>query len=120
MCIQRFFDEKTIKRNGKSRFFSEWILDRAQKRIVILNLGDTFSILTTDIESEIAYARSIGKTIIVGFETSCTVNDSLSFCEEGTLALENTISSFIAKFKDNPAFEGAAVNDARTYKELTF
>ena len=69
--------------------------------------------------TELDYAQSIGKPLVLGVETQANVGpDKVTFHEEGAVYMEQQLDLVEAAFAANPSFQGFAIHHYGSYLEL--
>lgn len=106
---------------GPARPLSELAID-ALDRVVVLAYrdhaaGDDGIIALA--EAEVAYAAAVGGEVVVGVETQCGLEpQKITFCEEGTDALESALAEVAAALDGQPSFAGIAIHHHDTLAAL--
>jgi len=107
--LPAWYDGVLVTRAGKTRPLSEWIAD-AVDRVVIMDYRDTTAAQLALIQSELAYARQIGRPVVIATETDCAVDAHLTYCEEGGAALRRGLADLAEALAADRAFAGVAVH----------
>jgi hypothetical protein len=115
--IPFWFDTITVTRDGGTRPMSELMIDRVD-RVTILDYRDfagSCSIQADDgiiynASSELAYAMTAHKEVVIGLETTPVTPNKVTFWEEGNDALEAAMQQTRCAFDPNPAWLGFAVH----------
>ena len=80
---------------------------------------DTSTSIINDAITEITYADSIGKKVVVGVETQDIGFDSTSFFEEDNAYMESQLTTAGASFNSHTSFLGFVIHYYDSYKLLT-
>ena len=115
-----WFDAQDVTRGDRTRPLSEWVAERVD-RVALMDYRDEIDGtdgLVAHAATELAYAGSIGREVVVGVETACGELPKTTFCEEGAAALEAALAATAAAFSLDPGFAGVAVHHYAAYQAL--
>lgn len=117
-CIPRWFDERMVLRNDRTRPLSDWLAD-ATDRLTLMDYVDNANGIIAGAAHEIAYADSTGKEVVVGVETMPGLDPpSVSFAEEGEAAMNAALEQTTAQYQARPGFFGVAIHHWGTYPAM--
>ena len=69
-------------------------------------------------QNELDYARSIGKSVVIGVETSRSSLEKMTFYEEGVAAMETELAIVARTWGDRHEFGGFAIHHFRSFADL--
>lgn len=84
-------------------------------RVFMMSYRDTAKAIYDVSKDEIEYAKSIGKTLVLGVETYSTEGDSVSFAEEGKQYMYDEISKLRGEL---PKDFGVSIHQIKTWYDL--
>ncbi len=109
VAIPFWFDSQMITRNGQTRPLSEWVID-ATDGTVMMDYRDTAVGLLDCSSSELAYAASKSKSVVLAVDTmGGSDSGQITFCEEGEAAMEKELATTKAALVNQKGFGGFAV-----------
>jgi hypothetical protein len=113
------FEFQDISRGGTTRKLSHAAIERVD-RVILMDYRDTSARIIDDASDEIQHAAVSGKKLVIGVETACDTGEvqTITFCEEGSGALEAALAKVTSTFGSNGAFAGMAVHHYASYKSL--
>ncbi len=116
-----WFDTVMEERGGGPRPLSELVIELVD-RAVLMAYRDHAAPPDGIIDicaSELAFAQSAGRRIIIGVETLCGLTpETVTFCEEGPTTLEAELATVRATHGADPAFGGFAIHSYDAYRAL--
>jgi len=119
--IPFWFDTRTTTHTGVERLVSELVLERVD-RVAIMDYRDYASPpdgIIDNAQSEVDYAATLGKQVIIGVETVCGLDpEKVSFCEEGEAAMETELALTAAHYEGAAAWVGFAIHEYASYLTL--
>lgn len=115
--IPVWYDEHGIFRNGRARTLHELVID-ATDGVGLMDYRDSSQRIINDASVELAYASSAQKPVVVGVETLCIEPSWITFCEEGSTFLEQTLATVNRELKRYSAYQGYAIHHFDSYLEL--
>ncbi len=119
--IPFWYDNRQVTRGGKRRLVSELVLEVVDVA-TLMDYRDTAAGpdgIIANAKTELAYATTLKKRVVVGVETLCGVSPPLiTFCEEGRAKLETELATAEATFVKEPSFGGFAVHDYASWVGL--
>ncbi len=124
VAVPRWYDTKSyaqaVPYNGVARVMHQWVIDTVDG-VMIMDYQDTAAGMITDAGTEVAYASSLGteRRVVIGAETGCgNLEDEITFCEEGSPAMESALTSVSTHFNNSSAFRGVAIHYYDSWKNL--
>ncbi len=119
--IPFWYDGRPLTRGGTTKPLSEWVADSVD-RVVLMDYRDAADGsdgIIAHAADELAYGAASGKQVVVGVETLCNLDPpKITFCEEGSAALDAALAQTVAAYAGNAAFAGVAVHDYKAYAAL--
>lgn len=116
--IPIWFEKHQIDRGGTSRPLHELIID-AVDGVTLMDYRDSYRRIVKDAGNELQYASRQQKSVIVGVETLCIEPTSITFCEEGSEAMENILEQLDRDMAQRySAYRGHAIHHFDSYREL--
>ena len=110
-----FWLDDLVIRNGIQKKAHEWIIDYADK-VVIMSYRDSKDAILDVAKDEYSYANSINKEIMISVETYSTEGDFVSFYEEGKNELNNVIDEIFNSKPDG--ISGIAIHHIKSWYDL--
>jgi hypothetical protein len=118
--IPFWIDKINLTRNGQTRLLHKWVID-AVDRAVLMDYRDHAAPPDGIIDlasTEVAYGKAVGKPVLIGVETICGLSpEKITFCEEGSAALEKALKDARAAL-DPGGLAGFAVHHYSSYRTL--
>ena len=116
--IPFWFDGRLVDRDGEyQRPLSELIAERTD-RIAIMDYRDTADRIIESGRTELDFAQSIGREVVIGVETIPIEPEEVTFENEGTTVMWAEVRAVVAAFSDTPAFHGIAFHHYITWRYL--
>ncbi|KAJ3441883.1 hypothetical protein M0812_13903 [Anaeramoeba flamelloides] len=123
VAIPRWYDNRNFTRNDKELVLSEAVQDISNMHIAIMDYVDNTESVVKDARTEVEYADSIGsdKSVSICVETDCDIGsqpESITFCQEGTTAMEEAFEGVWEAFADSTGFREVCVHYYQSYTVL--
>ncbi|HCS26911.1 MAG TPA: hypothetical protein DIW43_05630 [Spongiibacteraceae bacterium] len=115
--IPVWYDEHRITRNGQPRLLHELVID-ATDGVSLMDYRDSSQRIINDASDELAYASLAAKPMVVGVETLCIKPIWITFCEEGSAAMNQILTIIDKDLKRYTAYRGYAIHHLDSFLEL--
>ena len=119
--IPFWYDAIITTHTGEPRRVSELVIERTD-RVTIMDYRDYAAPpdgIIDNAKSEIDFAGTVGKQVVIGVETVCGIEpENVTFCEEGEAAMEAALAETAAHYAGVSAWAGFAVHDYSSYSTM--
>jgi hypothetical protein len=109
--IPVWWQERPIKRGGRTRPLSEWVIQLAD-RTVLMDYRNRVESIVEDAEGPLASADALGRSVLIGLAVHCDGapdNAAISFCGLGEGALSRAMRKAEARLRRHRSYAGMAV-----------
>lgn len=116
--IPFWYDGRLVDRgDGHQRPLNQLIADRTD-RVAIMDYRDTAERIIESGQTELDYAESIGRQVVIGVETMAIEPEDVTFQNEGTTVMWAELRTAVASFSAMTAFQGVAFHYYLTWRDL--
>ena len=112
--IPVWYDEHGIFYDGRARPLHELVID-ATDGVGLMDYRDQTQRIINDASNELSYASQQNRPMIVGVETLCIEPQWITFCEEGSAFMEQTLRQVDSTLRDYRAYKGTAIHHFDSY-----
>lgn len=115
--IPVWYDEHGIFYDGRARPLHELVVD-ATDGVSLMDYRDETQRIINDASNELGYASAQNRPMVVGVETLCIEPQWITFCEEGSEVMEQTLRQVDSSLRDYRAYQGTAIHHFDSYLTL--
>lgn len=108
--IPFWYDEVKYNTKYGKGILSKWLIEHSDG-VTIMAYRDNSKEIIEIVKNEIAYAKRVNKTVVVGVETlKSAEGDKVSFAEEGEIYMNKQLKNIEKHYSEKSSFNGLAVH----------
>lgn len=113
-----WFDGISYSNQYGDGILAEWVIDQVES-VTIMAYRDTAAKIVEKVESEIAYAEKVNRSIVVGVETDASnEGQKITFYEEGEEYMNEQLALVQNSLRDRTAFNGIAIHHVDSWMSM--
>jgi len=113
-----WFDDIHFNNSFGKGLLAEWVIDQVDS-VTIMAYRDKAKDIIAIVKHELAYAKKVNKSIVVGVETGASEEgENITFYENGEVYMNEQLSLVQQHYRNNTAFHGMAIHYVENWMNM--